>query len=50
MPFPPITFVKDLFALNRFLFVFAAFVLLFPDALNHPDNYIPADPMETPKQ
>jgi ubiquinol-cytochrome c reductase cytochrome b subunit len=25
-------------------------VLLFPDALNHPDNYIPADPMETPKQ
>lgn len=50
IPFYPYYFAKDLFALNCFLLVFATFVLLFPDVLNHPDNYIPADPMETPKQ
>lgn len=50
IPFYPYYFAKDLFALNCFLLFFATFVLLFPDALNHPDNYIPADPMETPKQ
>lgn len=50
IPFYPYYFAKDLFAFTVFLFFFAVIVLLFPDALNHPDNYIPADPMETPKQ
>jgi len=43
-----IFFSKDLFAFTVFLFVFNIFVFYFPNVLNHPDNYIPADPMETP--
>ena len=48
IPFYPYFFAKDLFAFWCFIFVFAVFVLYFPNALGHPDNYIPADPMETP--
>jgi quinol-cytochrome oxidoreductase complex cytochrome b subunit len=39
---------KDLFALGCYLVVFGFFVFYFPNVLNHPDNYIPADPYETP--
>jgi len=46
--FYPYFFAKDLFAFFVFLFIFAIFVLTFPNTLNHPDNYIQADPMETP--
>jgi ubiquinol-cytochrome c reductase cytochrome b subunit len=49
VPFYPYYFAKDLFAFTCFLFVFTALVFLFPNVLNHPDNCIPADPMETPK-
>ena len=49
VPFYPYYFAKDLFAFTCFLMVFGVFVFLFPNALNHPDNYIPADPMKTPK-
>ena len=49
IPFYPYYFAKDLFAFTCFLFFFGAIVLLAPDMLNHPDNYIPADPMKTPK-
>jgi len=31
-----------------FLTFFGVFVFYFPNALGHPDNYIPADPMQTP--
>ena len=46
--FYPYFFYKDVFAFSCFLLFFAFFVLYFPNFLNHPDNYIPADPMETP--
>ena len=49
IPFYPYYFAKDLFAFTCFLFFFGVLVFLVPDALNHPDNYIPADPMKTPK-
>ena len=49
VPFYPYFFAKDLFAFTCFLFFFGIFVFFFPNALNHPDNCIPADPMETPK-
>jgi len=32
-----------------FMLVFAAFVFFAPNALGHPDNYIPANPMVTPE-
>jgi len=46
--FYPYFVVKDLFVFFCFLFVFLLFVFYFPNALGHPDNYIPADPMKTP--
>ena len=48
VPFYPYFFSKDLFAFTVFLFIFGSFVFYAPNVLNHPDNYIPADPMETP--
>ena len=48
IPFYPYFFVKDLFAFFVFLFLFAFFVFFYPNAMGHPDNYIPADPMHTP--
>ena len=46
--FYPYFFYKDVFALSCFLLFFAFFVLYFPNVLNHPDNYIPANPLQTP--
>ena len=46
--FYPYFFVKDLFAFFSFLFFFCIFLFYFPNVLGHPDNYIPADPMQTP--
>merc|ERR1711957_592780 len=48
IPFYPYFFVKDLFALYIFLFMFAVIVFFYPNSLGHPDNYIPADPYKTP--
>ena len=48
VPFYPYFFVKDLFAFQCYLFVFGVLVFYYPNALGHPDNYIPADPMHTP--
>ena len=48
IPFYPYFFVKDLFAFFCMLFFFCILVFYFPNALGHPDNYIPADPMQTP--
>jgi quinol-cytochrome oxidoreductase complex cytochrome b subunit len=49
IPFYPYYFAKDLFAFTCFILFFGIFVFFFPNVLNHPDNCIPADPMETPK-
>lgn len=46
--FHPYYTVKDAFAIAVFLMVFAFFVFFMPDALGHPDNYIPANPLSTP--
>jgi ubiquinol-cytochrome c reductase cytochrome b subunit len=48
VPFTPHATTKDLFAISVFLLLFAVFVFYLPDALGHPDNYIPADPLKTP--
>jgi quinol-cytochrome oxidoreductase complex cytochrome b subunit len=48
LPFYPYFASKDVFAFFAFLTFFATFVFYFPNTLNHPDNYIPADPLHTP--
>ena len=48
IPFYPYFVTKDAFAFSVFAVVFAFFVFYFPNTLNHPDNYIPADSMRTP--
>ncbi len=48
VPFHPYYTVKDTFGLLVFLIIYCIFVFYFPNALGHPDNYIPADPMVTP--
>ncbi len=48
VPFTPYATVKDLVSVAFFVLMFAAFVFFLPDALGHPDNYIPADPLKTP--
>jgi len=48
IPFYPYYVSKDVFAFSCFLVFFATFVFYFPNVLNHPDNYIPADPLQTP--
>ena len=48
VPFYPYFIVKDVFAFFIFTLVFSIFVFYFPNALGHPDNYIPANPLVTP--
>jgi len=48
VPFHPYYTIKDLFGLSVFATIFAAAVFFFPNFMGHPDNYIPADPMQTP--
>ena len=48
VPFHPYYTVKDLFAIVVFMTIYFAFVFYMPNALGHPDNYIPADPLVTP--
>jgi len=48
IPFYPYYFYKDAHALAIFILVFGIYVCYFPNVLNHPDNYIPADPLNTP--
>jgi quinol-cytochrome oxidoreductase complex cytochrome b subunit len=49
LPFSPYYTIKDLFGLGIFLIVFALLVFYWPNLLGHPDNYIPANPMQTPE-
>ncbi|MCD8566689.1 MAG: cytochrome b N-terminal domain-containing protein [Alphaproteobacteria bacterium] len=48
LPFHPYYTLKDSFGLVIFVILFALFIFFMPDALGHPDNYIPANPMVTP--
>ncbi len=48
VPFHPYQTSKDFFAITVFLIVIAWFVFYVPNYMGHPDNYIPADPLQTP--
>jgi ubiquinol-cytochrome c reductase cytochrome b/c1 subunit len=48
LPFHPYYTIKDLFGLCVFLLIYAFFVFYAPNFLGNPDNYIPANPMQTP--
>lgn len=48
IPFTPYATAKDNFALICFMIVFAWFVFYIPNYMGHPDNYIPANPLQTP--
>jgi quinol-cytochrome oxidoreductase complex cytochrome b subunit len=50
VPFHPYYTYKDMFGLSVFLIVFAVFVFYFPNALGDTQNYIPANPMQTPPE
>jgi ubiquinol-cytochrome c reductase cytochrome b subunit len=48
VPFHPYYTIKDLFGLGVFLIIFAGVVFFAPNYLGHSDNYIPANPLQTP--
>lgn len=48
LPFHPYFVFKDLVTVFVFLLALSAFVFYIPNALGHSDNYIPANPMQTP--
>ncbi len=48
LPFHPYYTVKDLFGVAVFMLVLALLVFYAPNLLGHPDNYIPANPLQTP--
>jgi quinol-cytochrome oxidoreductase complex cytochrome b subunit len=48
LPFHPYFTIKDLFGLSVFLLIYAVFIFYAPNFLGNSDNYIPANPMQTP--
>ena len=48
LPFHPFYTAKDGWFTGLFLTIYAAVVFFAPNALGHPDNYIPANPLATP--
>jgi ubiquinol-cytochrome c reductase cytochrome b/c1 subunit len=48
IPFHPYYTTKDGFGIVVFLIIYAFFIFFAPNVLGHPDNYIPANPMQTP--
>ncbi len=48
IPFHPYYTIKDMFGLSAFLTIFAAFVFFAPNFFGEPENYIPANPLQTP--
>ncbi|MCK9541791.1 MAG: cytochrome b N-terminal domain-containing protein [Novosphingobium sp.] len=48
VPFHPYYTAKDGFGLAVFLLLYCAVLFFAPNMLGHPDNYIPANPMQTP--
>jgi quinol-cytochrome oxidoreductase complex cytochrome b subunit len=50
IPFHPYYTVKDMFGLGVFLIIFSVFVFFWPNALGDPQNYIQANPLQTPPE
>jgi ubiquinol-cytochrome c reductase cytochrome b/c1 subunit len=48
IPFHPYYTIKDMFGLCVFLLIYAYFIFYAPNFLGNPDNYIPANPLQTP--
>lgn len=48
LPFAPYYLFKDLITIFLFMFVLSIFVFFMPNVLGDSDNYIPANPMQTP--
>jgi ubiquinol-cytochrome c reductase cytochrome b subunit len=48
LPMHPYFIFKDLVTIILFFLILAVFVFYMPNALGHSDNYIPANPMQTP--
>jgi len=48
LPFHPYYTMKDSVGIVVYFMVFAVLVFFMPNALGHPDNYIPANPLVTP--
>jgi quinol-cytochrome oxidoreductase complex cytochrome b subunit len=48
LPFHPYFTIKDIFGLSVFLLIYSFFVFYAPNFLGSSDNYIPANPMQTP--
>jgi ubiquinol-cytochrome c reductase cytochrome b subunit len=46
--FHPYYTIKDVFGIAVFLLLLAIVVFFFPNAMGHPYNYIPANPLQTP--
>jgi ubiquinol-cytochrome c reductase cytochrome b/c1 subunit len=50
IPFHPYYTIKDMFGLGVFLIIYAFFVFEAPNALGDAQNYIPANPLQTPPE
>jgi ubiquinol-cytochrome c reductase cytochrome b subunit len=50
IPFHPYYTVKDMYGLGVFMLFFAFWVFYAPVALGDPDNFIPANPLQTPAE
>ncbi len=48
VPFHPYYTAKDAVSIATALMLFAILVFFWPNALGHPDNYVPANPLSTP--
>ena len=48
LPFAPYFLFKDLITIFMFIFVLSLFVFFMPNYLGDSENYIPANPMQTP--
>jgi quinol-cytochrome oxidoreductase complex cytochrome b subunit len=48
IPFHPYYTFKDMFGLGVFLVIYAGFVFFAPNALGDPQNYVQANPLQTP--
>ena len=48
LPFHPYYTIKDLFGLGVFMLIFLGFVFFAPNFFLEPDNYIKANPLQTP--
>ena len=48
VPFTPYATIKDAFAMTCFLILYAWFVFYVPNYLGDANNYIPANPLQTP--